>query len=68
MILLRTVKGVVFNPVIFMTILGLIVNVILTFGLHRTDSDDNKLPGESKLHVDRRDKYAVLGTEIGHRD
>jgi len=46
MIVLRTVKGVVFNPVIFMTILGLIVNVILTFGLHRTDSDDNKLPCE----------------------
>ena len=37
-------KGVVLNPVIFMTVIGLIVNVILTFGLHREDSD--KLPSK----------------------
>lgn len=44
LILLRTLKGVVFNPVIFMTLLGLIVNVFVSFALNKTTPDD-KLPG-----------------------
>jgi hypothetical protein len=50
MILLRTVKGVVFNPVIFMTILGLIVNIFVSYALKKSSADD-KLPGILMLVV-----------------
>ena len=47
MIILRTIKGVVMNPVIFMTALGILVNVIISFGVHHGEyvDSDSKLPG-----------------------
>lgn len=48
-IILWTVKGVVMNPVIFMTALGILVNVIISFGVHHGEyiDSDSKLPGRS---------------------
>ena len=48
-IVLRTIKGVVMNPVIFMTALGILVNVIISFGVHHGEhiDSDSKLPGRS---------------------
>ena len=48
-IILRTIKGVVLNPVIFMTVLGILVNIIISFGVHHGEyiDSDSKLPGRS---------------------
>lgn len=42
-LLWRTVRGVLFNPVIFMTALGVIVNAVVYFGIHKgeRESKDN---------------------------
>jgi hypothetical protein len=52
-IILRTIKGVVLNPVIFMTALGILVNVIISFGVHHGEyiDSDSKLPGRSSNYI-----------------
>ena len=42
-VLSKTIMFVCLNPIVFMTALGVIVNVIVTFGLHHYDAND-KLP------------------------
>ncbi len=44
-------KGVVLNPIIFMTVLGIVVNVIIFFGVNKGEgnSSDN-LPGTVHVH------------------
>ena len=49
------------NPVIFMTALGILVNVILSFGVHHGEhvDSDSKLPCELQ-------QYIIILTQIMH--
>lgn len=45
-IVLRTLQGVLFNPIIFMTFLGILVNVIVYFGVNK-QVGVRQLPGNN---------------------
>lgn len=60
---LRTLKGVVLNPIVFMTVLGLVVNVIVFYGVHKGEgSSSENLPGItcSQLQCCMTDPILVL--------
>ena len=56
-ILLKTVKGIVKNPVVFMTVLGVIVNFIIVYGVNK----GVKPPPEGNLPTWLSDFLNLLG-------